>query len=149
MAKSIGRCDLQVGQWVKFSTTQAPESLSKGQQDIYQNGRIFLVVTREDQGFDPCRCYLIDENGKSYDYCPRMHSLGYVDLLWDDHNTSAYSNEEVESTLGKEKMTSIYQAAKAQLEKMSGYFSKYPAKKLNVDAQLGDKEALATPSAVV
>ena len=39
-------------------------------------------------------------------------------------------------------MASMYQAAKAQLEKMSDYFSKYPAKKLNVDAKLEDKEVV-------
>jgi hypothetical protein len=144
MGKSIGRLDLQVGQWVKFSTKTDLGSLSEGQQQIYQNTRIFLVVAREDAMFDSCRCYLIDENGKSYHYCPKKHSLGYVDLLWDNNNICAFSDEEIECVLGKETMLSVYQAAKAQLEKMSDYFSKHPAKKLNVDAKLEDKEVIAS-----
>lgn len=101
-------------------------------------------MTREDHALDSCRCYLIDENGKSYDYCPRLHALGFVDLLWDDHNIFALSDEEVESTYGKDKMVSMYQAAKTQLEKMSDYFSKYRVEKINVDTMLGDKEVVAT-----
>lgn len=35
MGESIGRWDLQVGQWVKFSTKKNLENLSEGQRQLY------------------------------------------------------------------------------------------------------------------
>jgi len=48
------------GQWLKFPT---------------MGDLLFLVVSREDEVGDPCRCFLIDEKGKSYDYCPRNFTI--------------------------------------------------------------------------
>lgn len=60
-----------------------------------------------------------------------------------DDEVTAFSDEEIEAAYGKEKMQSVYQAAKAQLEKMNHYFSKYPARIFNVDAKLVDNEIIA------
>jgi hypothetical protein len=135
VGKTIGKFNLEVGQWVKFSTEKAHDSLSEKQKPIYQTDRIFLVLTREDALFDSCRCALIDETGKNYDYCPRMHELNFVGLIW-NHNIIAYSNDEVESFYEREKILSIYEAAQKYLDKMSDYFEEYAAKKLNVEIEI-------------
>lgn len=136
MSKNIGKWDLQIGQWVKFSTTKDLKEHPLSKQQIYSDSRIFLVATREDYSFNPCRCFLIDEEGKAYDYCPRMNSLGSVDLLWDDNMISVFSDEEVEDLYGKIGMKSMYLGAKSLLEERKDYFSRYPAKKLDIDAKL-------------
>jgi len=135
VGKTIGKYDLEVGQWVKFSTEKDQDSLSEKQKPIYQKDRIFFVLTREDAMYDSCRCDLIDETGKNYDYNPRMHELGFVGLIW-DHEIIAYSNHEVESFYEREKILSIYEAAQKYLDKMSDDFMQYGANKLNLEIEI-------------
>ena len=135
VGKTIGKYDLEVGQWVRFSTEKAQDSLSEDQKPIYQKDQLFLVLTREDALFDSCRRYLIDETGKAHDYCPRMHGLGFVDLVW-NQNVIAYSKDEIKFFYENEKILFIYEAAQEYLDKMSDYFKKYGAKKLNVEIEI-------------
>src|SRR5580765_2256739 len=86
--KEIANRDFQVLQWVKFSLEKSRYNPSEEQKKIYQADRFFLVVSRTDEMYDSCRCYLIDATGKTYDYCPRMGSLGDVNLLWDQTITA-------------------------------------------------------------
>lgn len=65
----IGYYDLQCGQKIEF--------YDKGEK-IYGP---FTVFNRDDTlMYDHCLCILIDENGKKYDYCPRMGQLDYESL---------------------------------------------------------------------
>lgn len=132
LGEAIGKYNLKVGQWIKFSIDEKTQNgLSEEQKSIYQKDRIFLVLTREDEMFDSCRCYLLDEEGKKYDYCPRMHELHFIALIW-DHEIIAYSNDEVETFYEREKLLSIYEAAKKCLCEMN----EDRAKILNVEIEI-------------
>jgi hypothetical protein len=128
---SIGIFDLQVGQWVIFQTDKPIETLTNAQKDIFN--RPFLVVTREDAFFDSCRCTLIGEDDKTYDYCPRVRTIGNASLA-DDHGIFIILSQKIESIFGKEKLESIYENVQKHLDSMAEYFKKYPAQKLDIES---------------
>lgn len=126
MALIINRTGLQVGQWIQFHTTKDLSQASEPQQAIYQENQRYLVFSREDALFDACRCNVMDIDGKSFDYCARMFSLGYTNLV-SDGEIRVVSKESVETIHGAEKVQAVYEAAKKRIDELSGYFTKYPA----------------------
>jgi len=129
MFRAIEREGLEVGQWIQFSTTEDLSNSESEVKAIYQENQRFLVISREDAPLDDCRCNVIDIDGKIYDYCARMFSLGFTNLSWDG-KIRAVTRESVEVILGKEKVEAVYQAAEKHLEKRADYFAKYPAQLL-------------------
>ena len=110
VGKKIGKYDLVVGQWIKFSTSD--KELSKASEKtkkFYQQEQLFLVLNRDDVMFDSCRCFLIDVSSVIYDYCPRMHELNFTSLIW-NHEITTFSHNEVETIYGKNKINAFYNA---------------------------------------
>ena len=81
---------LKPGQWVCFSG----EGISKELQGP------FKVIKRDDFYGDEGRCELMDLDGKLFDYCPRMQTLGWglkhQQLPWN------YSRKVVDESFVKE-----------------------------------------------
>jgi len=77
----IGKTDLQPGQWVEFLPPDNKEDADSGRS--LPAGH-YKVISREDLrtmlGNDECRCWLMDVNGKFFDYCPRMGYLTGMEL---------------------------------------------------------------------
>ena len=132
--QKIGKRGLQVGKWIRFSV---PDYAETDDKKFFGEKRFFLVVSREDHAFDPCRCCILDMDGRSYDYNLRMshlYSMTGEHPDWDIYDeTSVFFVEKkgVITTLGSEKVEEVYKSARAFLEKMTNYFSKDSAETLD------------------
>lgn len=126
MSSVIGREGLQVGQWIQFTTEENIPTSQSEKKAIYEGSQRYLVISREDAFCDTCRCNVVDVNGKMYDYCARMFSLNYIDLVWDSE-IRVVSRENVEALHGVLKVQAVYQAAANHIGRLSEYFEKYPA----------------------
>lgn len=134
LGEIIREDDVKIGQWIKFSIDENNQnSLSEKQKAIYQKDRIFLVFIR--RCLHSRRFHLIDENGETYTYYPMMHSLDHVDLVW-NQKIIVFSKNEIETFYDKEKILMIYETTQKRLDKMSDYFSKYKAIRLNVEIEI-------------
>jgi len=140
--KIVSDFHLQVGQWVQFTTNKDSSKLSEKQLKIYSEDRLFLVATREDSSFDTCRCELIDNSGRRYDYSPRGGMLEGTFLVW-NHNILAVPAKDVEEMIGEAGMQHVYAGAQKRLDEMkdSGYLAKHRVQTLDVAALLKRPEA--------
>lgn len=134
MGHKVYQDDFEIGQWVKFETANNIAELSSEEQNIYRQEAIFLVISREDKLYDAGRCYLVDNNGQLFDSCPRMQSLNSITFT--NMTIKAYSHEEADSIVGKEKMLEMVGMAQKHLQDLSEYFNKYGGKILDASSIL-------------
>jgi|GEM_PF-2721549 len=106
---------LQPGQWVLF--------LDDGGQLLPKSPGPYKVINREDVWMDPCRCFLMNINGKLFDYCPRMCSLDLEDLPG-RYKVKVVKEEMMTKVLG-EKMKTIQEMAAELLKKLAFDHTKY------------------------
>lgn len=150
MSKEIYNGSLHVGQWIYFTAQEEKLSeASEKQQSLYDENRFFLVISRHDDMFDGCRCFIVDMDGNNHDYCPRMHRIGYVDRIWGD-KVMLVDQEYVESIHGISEVQKVYQAAKFHLGNRREYFAEIrPTELLDVDGLLTEVQDNSKSGSVI
>jgi hypothetical protein len=139
--RTVNKTGLAVGEWVQFVTEQDLKEAPVEQQEIYQQNQRFLVISRQNDLFDSCRCFLVDMAGKRYDYSARMNSLQHTRLV-NEGTIRAVSRDSVESIHGVERVQSVYRAAQKHIEDLADYFAEYPAQFLGQSALYWTKNKL-------
>lgn len=123
----IGRKDLEVGQWIQFSTQEDVSGAELKIRTAYEKNQRFLVISREDESTDLCRCYVVNMKGSLYDYNAETFSLGGYKLV-ENSEIRAVSKESVHGLHGIEKVQKIYQQATKYINTdLAEQFKKHPA----------------------